>query len=378
MTTSTSSRHVGYRGADYPRLAVTLETPLLRFRTDPGDLMSTSLSAAVASLALGALATPSHDAAAPASKSGAAHFHVVRRFDVGGEGRWDYLSVDVEARRLYVSRSTHVMVVDLDTGKTVGDIPETPGVHGIALVPELHAGFISNGKDASVTVFDTRTLKVLEKVKTGENPDAIVYDPASKAVLAFNGRSRSATAIDARAEEGKPRATRTLDLGGKPEFAAADGAGRVFVNLEDTNEVVAIDSKKLSILARWPLTPGEEPSGMAIDPKHRRIFVTCGNQKMLMLDADSGRVVAVAPIGKGTDACAFDPASALAFSSNGEGTLTVAHVDGPSALSVVQTVPTVRGAKTMALDPKSHRVYLGAQETEGAKGFVILELDAAP
>jgi DNA-binding beta-propeller fold protein YncE len=252
------------------------------------------------------------------------------------------------------------MVMDADTGKVVGDIPDTAGVHGIALAPDAGRGFTSNGRAATATIFDMKTLATIGTVKTGEGPDAIVYDPASKRVFTLNGRSNDATAIDAAAGT----VAGTIELGGKPEFAAADGAGRVYVNLEDKSEIVAIDSKALKVVARWPIAPGEEPSGLSIDVKNHRLFSGCHNQMMAIVDTESGKVLATPAIGQGVDATAFDPATACAFSSNGEGTLTVIHEEDPSTFKVLENVTTQRSAKTMALDPKTHNVYLGAAKYE--------------
>lgn len=294
---------------------------------------------------------------APASPQ-ASGYRLLKKVQVGGEGGWDYLTVDSAAKRLYVSRGTHVMVLDADSGATLGDIPDTPGVHGIALVPELGKGFISNGRGNNVTLFDLKTLKAIRQTATGKNPDAIIYDLASKRVFTFNGASADATAIDA----ATGNVAGTLALGGKPEFAQPDGAGRVYVNIEDKSEVVALDSRNLTVLNRWPLAPCEEPSGMAIDVKHRRLFSGCRNQMMAVMDAESGKVVATVPIGRGVDANAFDPATAFAFSSNGDGTLTIAHQDSLDKYTVVENVATLPRARTMALDPKTHNVYLVTAE----------------
>jgi DNA-binding beta-propeller fold protein YncE len=275
---------------------------------------------------------------------------------VGGEGGWDYLTTDAGARRLYISRGTHVIVLDLDSGKNVGDIPDTPGVHGIALAPELGRGFTSNGRDGSVTIFDIKTLAPIgSKVKVGENPDAILYDPMTKRVFTFNGRSHDSTAIDA--TSGKVLGTIKLD--GKPEFAASDAKGEIFVNIEDQSELVAIDPSKLEVKSKWPLAPCKEPSGLAIDRKNRRLFVGCDNKMMAVVDADSGKVLATPAIGEGVDATAFDDETGLAFASCGEGAvLTVVQEESPDKFSVVENVKTQDGARTMALDPKTHNVFV--------------------
>jgi len=293
-------------------------------------------------------------AAARAQTSAPAAYHVASRWQVGGEGWWDYLEVDAATRRLFVSRGTHVMVVGLTDGSVVGDVPNTPGVHGIALAPELDRGFTSNGGDSTVTIFALRTLAPIATVHvTGRNPDAIVYDPATRRVFTFNGGSGDATAIDA----ASGAVAGTIALNGRPEFAAADGRGRVFANIEDSSVVVAIDARTLRIVSRWPLAPCEHPSGMAIDRAHERLFIGCHNRMMAVVNARSGKVIATLPIGAGVDADRFDPGTGLAFASCGDGTLTVVHEDAPDRYRVVQTVSTERGARTMALDERTHVVY---------------------
>ena len=281
-------------------------------------------------------------------------YHVVNTYKLGGDGGWDYLTADSDARRLYISRGTHVMVVDLDSGKSVGDIADTPGVHGIALAPELGRGFISNGREGTVSIFDLKTLATSSKVKVGENPDAILYDPATKRVFTFNGRSQDSTAIDA--ATGKVLATIKLD--GKPEFAASDAKGEVFVNIEDKSELTVIDPNKLEVKTKWPLAPCTEPSGLSIDRKNRRLFVGCDNKMMAVVDADSGKVLATPAIGEGVDATAFDEGTGLAFASCGEGVLTVVKGDSPTSYSVAEDVKTQQGARTMALDSKTHNAYV--------------------
>jgi len=286
--------------------------------------------------------------------AGSSGYHVAKKTVLGGDGGWDYLTVDAKARRIYISRGTHVMVVDADSAAVVGDIPGTNGVHGIAIASDMDKGFISDGRDGNVTIFDTKTLKVLGTTPAGKNPDAIIYDQASKRVFAFNGGSKDATAIDAKTGT----VAGTIPLGGKPEFAAADEKGHVFVNIEDTSEIVQFDSNKLTVENRWKIAPGEEPSGLAMDRKHRRLFSVCSNKLMVVVNADTGKVVITLPIGAGTDAAGFDPETGYAFSSNGEGTLTVVHEDSADKFSVVDTVPTQVRARTMALDTKTHQVFL--------------------
>lgn len=305
-------------------------------------------------LAAEAPKSPAPETTAKAAPA-AGGYHELRRIPLEGDGGWDYLMADGDGRRLYVTHGTKVTVLDLDHDRVVGEIPNLSGVHGVALAPKLGRGFISNGKSSEVTIFDLATLKVLSTVKsTGDNPDAILFDPASRRVFAFNGRSGSATVLDA----ATGAVAGTIPLGGKPEFAASDGKGRVFVNLEDKSEVVAIDAAKLAVAARWPLAPCEDPSGMAIDLKGGRLLIGCGNKLAAIVDTKNGKVVGTQPIGAGVDAVAFDPITHAGFSSNGEGNLTVLAEDKAGQLTVKQTVPTERGARTMALDPKTHRVYL--------------------
>jgi DNA-binding beta-propeller fold protein YncE len=287
-------------------------------------------------------------------------YQLKQKYVIGGDGGWDYLNYDPVGKRLFISRATRVQVVDPSKGTVIAEIPDTAGVHGIALAHDLGKGFTSNGRDNTVTVFDLKTLKETSKIKIegGENPDAILYDPASKRVFTFNGRSKNATAIDA--VNGTVVATIPLD--GRPEFAAADGKGMVYVNIEDKSELTSIDAKKAAVANTWPLTGCEEPSGLAIDPKHRRLFAGCHNKVMAIVNADDGKVVATVPIGQGVDANGFDPGTELAFSSNGDGTLTVVHEDAPDKFKVVQNADTQRGARTMALDPKTHDVYLVTAE----------------
>lgn len=280
-------------------------------------------------------------------------YHVVRTIKVGGEGGWDYLTVDTAGNRLFVSRGSHAMVIDLASGSVVGDIPNTPGIHGVALAPELNRGFTSNGRDSSITIFDYHTLAPLTVVKIpARNPDAILYDPATKRVFTFNGGTGNATAIDATSGS----VIGSVDLGGKPETAVSDG-GKIYANVEDKSEIAVFDPKTLTVLARWPLAPCEEPTGLAIDHVHRRLFAGCGNKTMAIVDMSSGKVVASPAVGAGVDGAGFDPAGQFAFTSNGEGSLTVVHEDAPDKYSVAETVPTKRGARTIAVDPRNHHVF---------------------
>jgi YVTN family beta-propeller protein len=296
---------------------------------------------------------------APIVRAADGPYHQLKEIAIGGEGGWDYLSVDPVARRLYVSHATKVVVVDIDKDAVVGEIAPALGVHGIAIASELGRVFVSNGREGTVSIVDAKTLQITGTVKTGENPDAILYEPVHKEVYAFNGRSKSATVFDAKT--GEVRAT--IPLPGKPEFAVFDEkAGRIYDNIEDTNQLVAIDSASHSVVATWPIAPGEEASGLALDPEGHRLFAGCSNNVMQMIDAANGKVLASVPIGPGVDANAYDPGTGLAFASSGDGTLTVARPQGRDKLSVVQTLATPKRARTMTLDPKTHRLYVAAAE----------------
>jgi DNA-binding beta-propeller fold protein YncE len=286
--------------------------------------------------------------------AGDSGFHLLKTYKVGGDGGWDYLRLDSASRHLYISRGTHVLVIDADSGDPVGEIPDTAGVHGITLASELGRGFTSNGREGTVTIFDLNTLKPIAKVSVGENPDAIVYDPVTKRVFTFNGRSHDSTAIDAV----KGTVVGTIKLDGKPEFAVSDQSGEIFVNIEDKSELVAINPAKLEVKSEWPLAPCESPSGLAIDRKNRRLFAGCDNKVMAVVDADNGKVLSALPIGRGVDAARFDPETGLAFASCGEGVLTIIREESPDKFSVLENVPTQTGARTMALDEKTHNVFL--------------------
>jgi len=279
---------------------------------------------------------------------------IIKEIKIGGEGGWDYLTMDSAARRLYVSHNTHVMVVDPDAGKVVGDIPDTPGVHGIALVPALNRGFVSNGRGNNVTIFDMKTLKTISQVATGMNPDDITFEPKTGRVFTFNGRSNDATVIDAKSGT----VVATIPLGGKPEFAVSDDRGHVYDNLEDTSEIVEIDAAKAVVLKRYSLKPAcGEPSGMAIDVKKRRLFSVCSNRVMAISDPDAGKVLGSVPIGANSDGVAFDASTGYAVSSNGDGTLTVVEEKG-GKWDVVENIATQRGARTITVDEKTHNFYL--------------------
>jgi YVTN family beta-propeller protein len=306
-------------------------------------------------LAVIALAVPvAAGAASPPQGSAPVHYHVVKKVVLGGEGGWDYLGFDVQNRHLFVSHATQVLVINPDTYEVIGTIPDTQGVHGIAVAPELNRGFISDGRADQVTVFDLKTLKTIGTVKvTGQNPDGIMYDPSSQRVFTFNGRSDNATAIDAKTLE----VAGTIELGGKPEFAVSNGRGMIYNNLEDKSVELAIDPHTLKIKSRWPMAPCESPSGLAIDARHNILFAGCHNKMMAVINANTGKVITTVPIGGGVDANRFDPETDLAFSSNGEGTLTVVKEESPTDFKVVENVPTERGARTMEIDPKTHKVF---------------------
>lgn len=301
-----------------------------------------------------------------ASDGAQINYRPLKSIPIGGEGGWDYLEVDSSAHRLYVSHATKVVVIDTATDTVVGEVADTPGVHGIVVAPDLGRGFTSNGRENKVGIFDVKTLQPIAKVETGGNPDAILYESKRAGVYAFNGRSHSATVIDARTA----KVLATIPLGGKPEFAVEDpDRDRIFVNIEDTSELVAIDAARREVVARWPIAPGEEASGLAIDVTHHRLFLGCANKLMVMMDDNTGKVLGSVPIGAGVDACKYDPVTQLAFASCGAGTTTIARADGTDALTVVQTLKTARGARTMALDPATHKIYLSAAEyPPGAAG----------
>ena len=291
-----------------------------------------------------------------------AELKVLKTIHVEGNGDWDYLVVDSAARRVYVSHGAQVDVLNADSGEPVGHIPDTPGVHGIALVPGAHRAFISQGLSNRVAMIDTMTLRTLRQVPAGNKPDAIIYDPASRRIFANNGDSESTTAIDAATGE----VVGTLDLGGSPEFAAADGEGHVYVNLEERNQTIAIDSRKLRVNQRWPVSPCKSPSSMAIDRHNRRLFIGCRNHLMTVLNLDTGHIVTALPIGDHVDATVFDPERHLIFCSNADGTLNVFRQLSADQYRSVQTVLTAPGARTMALDAATHKLFLPTADLDGA------------
>ena len=295
-------------------------------------------------------------AASPAP--GSSGYHLIKSVPVPGDEFWDYLNVDPRARRVYISHGSHVVVMNADTYAIEGDIPDTQGVHGIALAPDLGRGFVSAGRANTAVIFDIKSLKTLGTVKTDANPDAIVYDSVTKRVFTLNGRGQNTTAINA----ADGTVAGTLALGGKPEFAVADGKGSIFVNIEDKSELVQFDARKLTETHRWPLAPCKSPSGLSMDLKTRRLFSVCDEKVMAVVNADTGNVIATPEICQGPDASAFDPATDYAFASCGDGNLTVIHEDSPDKFTVVENVPTKRSARTMGLDLKTHNIFLSSAE----------------
>jgi len=288
-----------------------------------------------------------------AAQTGGSGYHLEKKYKLGGEGGWDYLALDSPNHRLFISRATRVMVVDTNNGSVLGEIPGLHRSHGIALAPEFNKGFASDGNPGTVTIFDYKTLKVLDTVKTDKDCDAIIYDPSSKRVFTMNGDANTSTAIDA----ATGKVISTFPLGGGPEFAAADGKGHVFANLEDKSTMIKINAQTLKVEETWPLAPCQSPSGLAIDSANERLFVGCHSKVMAEVDGNSGRVLGTVPIGQGVDANRFDPGTRFAFASCGDGTITVAQEDSPDKLSPVETITTQRGARTMEVDPGTHTIY---------------------
>jgi DNA-binding beta-propeller fold protein YncE len=286
-------------------------------------------------------------------------YQITNKIHVGGDGGWDYLRMDEATSRLFVSHGNVVNVVDVAAKKVIGTIPDTKGVHGIALAKDLNKGFISNGRDTSVTVFDLKTLKFIARVKvTGNNPDAILYDPFSHKVFTFNGRSSNSTVIDAVTN----KVVGTIALSGKPEFPVTDSNGKIYVNIEDKSSISAIDVKTLKVLQTWSIAPGEEPSGLAFDVKNHRLFSVCGNKLLVVSNTVSGKVVTTVKIGENVDGVSFDPAQNRIYTSNGEGTMTIIQEKDANTFSVLETFPTSKGARTITLDSKAHKLYLPTAE----------------
>ena len=286
-------------------------------------------------------------------------YKIENKFMVPGEGGWDYLSVDEATGRVFLSHGTVVNVVDEKDGKLLGTITDTKGVHGIAVANDLNKAFISNGRDSSVTIVDLKTLAFITKTSvTGQNPDAILYDPFSHKVFAFNGRTSDATVIDGFTN----KVVATIKLDGKPEFSVTDGKGKVYVNIEDKSEISCINSKTLKVEQTWSIAPGEEPSGLAIDNDNHRLFAVCGNKLMVVVNSESGKVITTLPIGDRVDGAAFDPGLKRAYSSNGEGTMTVVQEISPTEFKVLENVSTQPGARTITVNKKNHKIYLTTAE----------------
>lgn len=301
---------------------------------------------------LAALLVMASGRAVPASP-GPSGYHVLKTIPLPGTQAFDYLSMDSDARHLYVSRQGHVDVVDVDSGTLVGNISDLKGVHGIALAPDLGRGFTTNGGDQSSTIVDLKTLQKIGTVKTvGKNPDSMAYDSFTKRVFIMDAASDGVTVIDAVSGT----VAGSIDLAGTPEFVVSDGKGKVYINITDKGHIAEIDARTLKVLHRWPLAPGYNPSGLAMDREHRRLFSTC-ERMVVVMNADTGKVVVTIPTGNGTDAAGFDPGAQLAFASAGEGLLTVIHEDSPNKFSLLEQVPTRYLARTLAVDLKTHNVY---------------------
>jgi len=312
-------------------------------------------------------------------------YKVVNQIHLEGDGFWDYLSVDEAAGRLYVSHGSMALVADLKTGKQIGKIPDTNGIHGIAIAPGLNKGFTSNGRDNSVTVFDLKTLEVIEKIPvSGKNPDAILFDPFSQKVYTFNGGSSNASVIDPKLS----KEIATIQLDGKPEFPQTNGKGIIYVNIEDKSEISIINASTYKVEKSWSIAPGEEPSGLALDNETHRLFSVCGNKLMVVSDAEAGKVITTLPIGEGCDGVAFDPATKRAFSSNGgDGTITVVQEENKDSFKVIETIVSQKGSRTITIDKTTHHLYLSGAEygaaVEGSrrppmKPGTFMVLDVAP
>ncbi|MEO8562266.1 MAG: YncE family protein [bacterium] len=292
-------------------------------------------------------------AVAGAQKARAASYHVTQRIPLGGEGGWDYIAVDTARGRLFIARSDRVMVVDQTSGKIVGEIPGLDRGHGVAFAYTTNHGFATSGADSMVTMFDLGTLAVLKKTMVGVDDDALLYDPVAKRIFTFNGDANTASVLDPSSGD----LAGTIPLGGKPESGVTDGAGTIYINIADKGEIVEVNGPAMKVVRRWSIAPCEDNSGIALDKAHERLFSVCGNKLMAVSDTRRGKLVKTLPIGEGVDAAAYDAATGLAFASNGAGTMTVVHEDGPNKYRVISTVTTMPGARTMTLDPKSHRVY---------------------
>jgi Uncharacterized conserved protein len=316
-----------------------------------------------------------------ASLLNAQNAKVVNRFPLPGDGGWDYITVDEAANTVYTSHGNIVQVINATDGQLIATIENLSGVHGIALAKELNKGFISNGRDSSVTVIDLTNYKTIAKIQvTGKNPDAILYDPFSQQVFTFNGRTANVTVIDAKTN----RVKGTIKVDGKPEFSQTDLKGNIYVNIEDKSMINVIDAKTMRVTKHWSIAPGEEPSGLALDNENHRLFSVCGNKLMVVTDAETGKVITTLPIGDGCDGVAFDSVLKRAYSSNGEGNITVVQEKSKDKFEVIATIPTQKGARTIAANSTTHHLYLPAAEYKSAESgkrtavipgsFVILDV----
>jgi DNA-binding beta-propeller fold protein YncE len=316
-------------------------------------------------------------------------YHISHTYPVAGDGSWDYLVPDPAHHRVFIGRQNRVMVVDENDGRLLGEVTGVNGAHGTAIAEKSGHGFATSGNDSSVVMFDLATYKVLGRAHAAEDADAIIYDPASDRVFTFNGDAHSSTVID----PATGKTITNIDLGGKPEYGASAGDGKIYANLTDNGEVVEIDAKNLKVTRRWSTAPCKNPVAMALDVAHRRLFSGCRSGVMAVSDYAAGRIVATVPIGTGVDGAAFDPATGDAFASNADGTLTVIHQDTPDAYHVVQTLPTMMGSRNMGLDPTTHRIFLAgakfgaAPENAGGRrgrapmvpgSFVVLVVERNP
>ena len=312
------------------------------------------------------------------------NYKIGNKIHLEGDGSWDYLRVDEVNTRLFVSHGTVAQAIDLKTGKLAGTIPDTKGIHGIAIANDLNKGYTSNGRDSTVTVFNLKTLEVIMVIhKTGRNPDAILYDPYSQKVFIFNGGSASSTVIDVKTD----KIIATIPLDGKPEFSVTDSKGRVFVNIEDKNIINVINSVTLKVEQHWSIAPGEEPTGLAIDNQNHRLFSVCGNKLMVVTDAENGKVITTLPIGDGCDGAAFDNYYKRVYASNGEGTMTVVQEETNNSYKVLETITTQRGARTITIDNSTHHLYLPTAEYDAApsdgntrpkvkpNSFIVLDIE---
>jgi DNA-binding beta-propeller fold protein YncE len=299
-------------------------------------------------------------AASPVTAQQKGSYHVVNTYHIASPGGWDYIAAGPGNNRLYVSHGSQVNILNETTGDSVGVIPNTTGVHGIAFVKDLNKGYTSNGRINNVTVFDLATNRIITQVATGENPDAIMYDTYSKKVITCNGRGKNLSVIDPASD----KVVATIDLGGKPETAVSDEAGKIYVNIEDKSEIAVVNIATNTVEARWPLAPGEGPSGLAIDTKTKRLFSGCDDKLLVVMDATNGRIVSKQPIGEGCDGVAFDSGTKTIFSSNGEGTVTVIREKSANDFAVLENAPTKKGARTIAVDEATHTLYLPTAEFE--------------